>query len=208
MKRKSIIVVVGMLLAFNSFAQAVTNYSGNEEDFNDATAGLSKTLIDFDDLTLNDVISTQYESLNVRFSTYDGHDIIAKESAYGPSARSSPLCAEVWYDDVQQLLKSTFTIEFLQPVWGVSLYVGDINGYVDMEVLNMSGQSLLLEPVNKGGVDWTHVAVLSDLQNIGKVIITAGTTGDGIGLDDVTVIPEPATLLLLSLGAVMLRRKR
>ena len=55
------LVLATVLLSFPLTANAtITNYSGNEVGFETAISGLSTTLINFENLTQDDIISDQY----------------------------------------------------------------------------------------------------------------------------------------------------
>ena len=194
---------------------AVTDYSGDETGFNSAIAGLGTLLIDFDDLTLGDVIYDQYNP-PVRFLTNDGFDITANHTGWGtpalseyPSGSSSGLCAQLPHEDSGGPPIVFGDLQFSQPVLGVSLWVLDVRP----EGLNISvfdKDDILLSPtlwVGSGGL-YTYVGLLCDAKEIGRVRVETIWAYDGIAFDDVTVVPEPTTVSLLVLGGLGLLRKR
>ena len=207
------LVVLCTLLCQRYADATCTDYRGNEAGFNAAIAGLSKTLIDFDDGSVSEghLITSQYASQNAIFSTLTGEGIFAEREAYGPLAYSPPLCAKVSNLDPStgEEIHSSFTIDFAEPVWGTSFYVLDINTsqHVDFQVFDDNSQELNSYDVPRQG-DYSYLAVLSDSKNIGSVIVTCDLLGDGIGFDDVTVVPEPATLSLLAVGGLALIRRK
>jgi len=207
------VVVLGILFCAHSAEATCTDYSGDPSGFSVATAGMGAGLIGFDDGSVGtgDLISTQYAaSHNAVFSTTTCEGIYVKTSAYGPPAYSPPFCAEVYRDQaVADEIHSSFTIGFPVPVWGVSLYVLDVNTgkHVDFQVFDDASGELASYDVHRQG-DYTHLAVLSDSKNVGSIVVTCDLLGDGIGFDDVTVVPEPATLSLLALGGLALIRRR
>ncbi len=62
------------------------------------------------------------------------------------------------------------------------------------------------------GIAPTHQQMLAALTNLNGLVIAAefvyGLEDDISGLDNVVLIPEPATLFLLAMGASILRKKR
>ncbi|MCJ7544224.1 MAG: PEP-CTERM sorting domain-containing protein [Phycisphaerae bacterium] len=185
---------------------AVTRYSQNETGFQEAIASLESTLVDFDSLAQGEVIADQFLSRNAAFSTRAGKVITAETIAAGPSAYSPPLCAAVEYEEG---IQSTFTIAFPEPVWGVSLWVLDINfsEFVTFSVLDSASSPLGSFNEYRHG-DYSYLAVLSDSEDIGSIVVTTHSTGDAIGFDDVTVVPEPTTVWLLAFGGLRLIRRR
>lgn len=199
----TIIVVFGLTILASE--AAVTNYSGDEVGFNSAIAGLTTCLINFDDLTLGDIIYDQYNP-PVRFVTNEGYDITANDTGSGTPVHSGPLCAQLAHDPEGLAFGE---LQFSQPVWGASLWVLDVRP----EGLNISifdCEDELLTPifhVESGGL-YTYVGVLSDVKEICGVRVETIYEHDGIGFDDVTVVPEPSIICLLSLGGIALLRKR
>jgi len=193
MKKVCGILVAACLFFPLTTSATITDYSGDESGFNAAISGLGNTLIDFEDLTVDDIISNQYEP-PVQFLTNSGYDITAQPDAWGTAARSG-LCAKLPSDPPG----GTFgEFRFSQPVRGVSLWILDVHqgvsGGLDVTVFNNTGMEIASYWVESDS-PYTHVAVLSDMQGIARVRVDTIYTDDGIGFDDVTIAYEPITVL-------------
>lgn len=164
--------------------------------------------IDFDELDIGDVIDDLYNP-PVKFVTEAGHNILADDNAYNSPPHSEELCAVAWQS---QGAYSFFELQFDESVYGASLWILDI--YLNVNVTVFDGNNEILEEINlsRPGAEQTYLGVLSDVKEIARIQIEStyldSGTGysDGLGFDDVTIVPEPATLLLFGLGGLCLRR--
>lgn len=193
MKKYFLLIVLGMtVLSFSSNAEAtITRYDGNETGWETDSSIYVNTLINFDDLSLGDIINTQYSPI-VEFSRRESMNIIAKEDCHGTLARSSPYCAHIEFDPDSY---SNFILNFPQPVFGVSFYVGDLDfpRIVNVSVYNSASELLISYDISRSG-DWTHVALLSDSQDVSQIVVVNSDKTDGNGFDDLTVASAPPTL--------------
>ncbi|HUW81405.1 MAG TPA: PEP-CTERM sorting domain-containing protein [Phycisphaerae bacterium] len=202
------VVLCALLHAYPAEA-TITWYIGDKPGFDAAVVGLPQCFIDFEDPGLNvgDPITDQYPC--VEFSSPYG--IAASDHGYGPPAIDT-LCAAVGYDPVSAPY-AAWTFTFPEPVWGTSLWIGDINffpGQTELSVFDAASNLLGSGIVTRQG-DWSFVGLLSDTKDILRIDFQAssGDPGDAQAFDNVTVVPEPATLCLLALGGLAaIRRKR
>jgi len=107
---------------------------------------------------------------------------------------------------------ATWTFSFPVPVWGTSLWISDLNfnaGRTDVSVFDADSNLLGSGVVTRQG-DWSFVGLLSDVADIARIEFQASSNdpGDAQAFDNVTVVPEPGTLLLLGLACLALRRRR
>jgi len=190
------------------FTDTITWYIGDEPGFEGAIGGLpTHPLIDFEDLGEGDPITAQY-CPPVEFSSPYG--IVASDHGYGPPAIDT-LCAAVGYDEVTAPY-AEWTFTFPEPVWGTSLWISDINfaaGRTDISVFDADSNPLGSGAVTRQG-DWSYVGLLSDAMDISRIEFQAFSNdpGDAQAFDNVTVVPDPATLSLLLFGGVVALKRR
>lgn len=179
------------------------------------------TLLDFENLTPKDDISgTYYEDLyweygNAGYLNVTGSWLCPQSSSSGdfyhcPNSGSRNLinswgCTEIgiqFLADVD-VFGAYFAGQGYIETWAEAVRV---SGYRDGE---MVGQTNWFTDIDQHP-DWFAI----NLTNVDRIVIEAkptyGYTYGWYGLDDLTfkVIPEPATLILLSLGGLALCRKR
>jgi hypothetical protein len=121
------------------------------------------------------------------------------------------------FDYIYQILDETF-IE--GATYTLSVWVGNAwpkQGYADGWGLYFTGEDYKINLIEAHGLalstDWEQISLVytATAADAGKKIgiKMSGEQGESyICFDDVSLIPEPATLALLGLGALMLRRKR
>ena len=146
---------------------------------------------------------------------YIGYDIAGYNSANitmaGGNARNSRV-----YDDTVITISGGTIRNYLQVYENGMIYLSGDNFEVtdlDGKTYNLSYGSKLsdygsfVDFFNNDYYTGTIKGTLSDgsiLDNIFQIY----TFGDYVGVADIVIIPEPATLSFLSLGAVLLKRKR
>ena len=201
------VVLCALLHAYPAEA-TITWYIGDEAGFNAAIVGVPPCFIDFEDLNDGDPITDQYPCVN--FSSPYG--ISASAHGYGPPAIDT-LCAAVGYDPVSAPY-ANWTFTFPEPVWGTSLWIGDINffpGQTELSVFDADSNLLGSGLVGRQG-NWSYVGLLSDAMDIWRIEFQAMPNGvdpaDAQAFDSVTVVPDPATLSLLLLGSVVALKRR
>jgi len=203
-------IVLATLVHSYPAEATITWYIGDEPGFDGAVAGLPQCFIDFDDdgLSEGDPISDQYPC--VEFSSPYG--IVASEDGHGAGAIGT-LCAKVEIDYTNGPY-SAWTFTFPGPVWGTSLWIGDINFYgAENQISVFDADSNLLGSglVGRQG-NWSYVGLLSDAMDIWRIEFQAMPNGvdpaDAQAFDSVTVVPDPATLSLLLLGSVVALKRR
>jgi hypothetical protein len=172
--------------------------------FGNTTTSLSLT-----NLPLHNQITLSFDLYIIR--TWDG-------STVKPSWPSSPIGPDIWFSSVQgagQLIYTTFTNHeqygFRQS-YPLDYPSGDFparSGAIEINTLGFLGDppDTIQDSVYHLNFTFTHSQ--SDL------VINFGATGlenlanESWGIDNVTVTPEPATLLLFGLGgAIAARRKK
>ena len=183
--------------------------------------------IDFDDYPTDTIIYDQYSALGVLF-TGQFSDIFtpSTQGAYDPVlGYEFPS-----HSGLNGLVASRWErITFLTPVSNVSFYYtnGNPDGFEVFEY-DLSGNLLDSLTYYWDLSDTSHIIyannnweytnpqkpllpnmqVQFNVSGISYVDIQPNIMGGGLAIDDLSFIPEPATLLLLGLGVLMVRRKR
>jgi len=143
---KKVCIVLAAICMFCSMRAeaAIEKYIGesNEPVFNSMITGLTKEVINFDDLTLGEIIYDQYNP-SVRFLTNDGFDIIADSTGWGTPVHSGILCANMAHDPDGLAFGE---LQFSQPVLGFSLWVLDVR-VEGLNILIYDKEDTLLTPI-------------------------------------------------------------
>ncbi|MHC4743799.1 MAG: hypothetical protein ACYS8Z_17930 [Planctomycetota bacterium] len=178
-------------------------------------SALAGPVIDFDDLSDLTIVTNQYLSQGVLFSSSDGSLRIYEDSR----AVSSPnWLLPNWLSGDQSALR----IDFTAPASDVSLWVIDVGDW-SVDIKAYDSTSGLLETVTVENPDdeigygnQDYIALSSS--NISYITMQHGTdkySFDGYGIDDLAftaaVIPAPSAILLGSLGTsfvAYLRRRK
>ena len=168
----------------------------------------STTTLTLNNLPLHNQMTLSFDLYIIR--TWDGSTVY-------PPWPSFPLGPDIWFCSVQgseQLIYTTFTNNEqhgFRQAYPFDYPSGDFparSGAIEENTLGFLGDPPGIVQDSVYHLDFTFSHSQSD------VVINFGATGlEGLaneswGIDNVTVIPEPATLLLFGLGGVMLRKRK
>ena len=170
--------------------------------------GNSATLLTLNSLPIHDHITLSFDLFIIR--GWDGNTDI-------PPWGGSSIGPDIWFCSVQgaeQLIYTTFTnneqLGFRQ-AYPLGYPSGDFparSGAIEINTLGFLAVDADFVHDSVYHLDFTFTHSQSN------IVMNFGATGleslanESWGIDNVTVTPEPATLLLLGLGAVLLRSKR
>ena len=191
--------------------------------------------ITFEDLAPGTVLSTQYASLGVVFSAnaFSGANINSTDADWatntdmtivassgadvgglgGPSLVSGNILHSFsgWLGEDGD---ASFAASFTTPVTSFSVSLAGVSLSSDTALYVFNGSNLLAKVL---GPDSPGQYTLSyDATSITRVVITAGSFADWVGVDNirftpVTAVPEPQSFVLMVIGlatlAVVLRRR-
>lgn len=106
-------------------------------------------------------------------------------------------------------------IVLCSPKHGIGFYVGDLGdgvesggSYLIIDIYFSSSLLHTFETPARYGQDscWLYWGVICD-EPFDKISIRTISNQEGIWFDDITVIPEPATLMLLGFGGLLIRKR-
>ncbi len=174
------------------------------------------TLINFDDLAVGDVLSSQYGVLGVVFSNSDGS--LRVQEAYPGVPFTSPLSIlPDYFETANNKSRADFS---LAGITNVSVVLGDFNSDQDSIFLeaydtfgNLIGSDSAILPWDLSGGKLLSVTTNSDISYV--KFWGVGGSNNSVYFDNFQyngkVVPEPASMLLFSIGGLAFgafRKKR
>jgi hypothetical protein len=204
MQRSILTATVGVLLSLCSVSSAELRLFHNQSDFLNAAGPLS--FEGFEGLTANN-------SLNLGSIRASDFVVTASNSKLGIYNRPMPgsfategtkfLCHQSGLN-----VTTTFTFNSEIKSFGFDLIdYGDF-GTGQLTLVNDAGENAVVSVSGGSDGNVQYFGLISGFM-FNKAIFTNTISGEGFAFDRVSYgVPEPATLLLLGLGGIMLRRRR
>ncbi len=166
------------------------------------------TIINFDELPQYAPVTDQYQDLGVTFGTDAVDALVNIIVTNGSIAVSQPNILAAAFD----MSDGVISFSFAPAVLSVSFTAVSVENGVTVEYFDDQGATSGTVGVGPTGDYFAQVEFsYTNPQLIGSVLITAEEMlgPDPFGIDDLSfVVPEPATLGLLVIGAIVIRRRR
>lgn len=215
--KKLIIVVVTMFLVASP-VRAVSLFENDEGGWNSMVTALVTT-INWDDLALDNgtsqtILGNQYSGLTGSpvLSVDGGSDLYIIDP--GPSFYEEdfiPISGENVFspDDYPASPEGILTISFGTPMYALGVWFLDVEGDYAGTGIKVDG-TLYSFSANQGDDSQSFLGIVSTTPfTTAEIHMSSNSGGDGVGIDDVVyAVPEPTTLLLLSLGGLFLRKRK
>ena len=217
MKKFITVCAVAAIMLAVSPARAVTKYENDKAGWDSMVIGLVTT-INWDDLALAN--GTSQTILGNRYSGLTGSPTLSVDASSGlyvidPGPKYYeedfiPISGENVFspDDYPASPQGVLTISFGAPVYALGAWFLDVEGDYAGTGIKVGG-TLYAFSANQGDNSQSFLGIISTTPfTTAEIHLANGPVSDGVGIDDVYYVPEPATLLLFGLGGLFLRRRK
>jgi len=204
-----VLTIVAVVLWCGAASAAFIVYDGDEAGYHAAltTYGLNTTLIGFDDLAKDDLVTTQYGGLGVNFIPGNGGVNVLRvdNDMNDVPPISTPYCIQI-FDNAT--MYTEFTSAFTAPVQTVALWHGDVaakNSNVFRVTLSNGGNTVgTFNCATSKNTSHFLGIIATGGDQFDSALFSSRSLGDAWGLDnfEFQTVPEPSSLMLCGLGCI------